>query len=213
MQQNAVHNKRFWIPAGSKSCTPCIYLVCSQTSQRHGLASKTCSAATWGAKLSNLAPVKKKKVQTPRTQEHICVWRRNQSISINFEFSGQLPAQCCLISKWGTRVTQLLALQYAMFLLQVKLLPNPKGRLTKTLGDFPARKHAALNYLFLIPIICTGAGGQVDPSLALAFLLSPAEQYNDMKQIRRSNRLTPLQYCWHSSPASKLPDLWKYRIK
>jgi len=58
------------------------------------------------------------------------------------------------------RVTQLLALQYAMLLLQVKLLPNPKDRLTKALGDFPARKHTALDHLFLIPNICTGAGGE-----------------------------------------------------
>lgn len=53
-------------------------------------------------KLSIPAPIEKKKVQTPRTQEHLWEQRRNQSISINFEFCGQPPAHCCLISKWGT---------------------------------------------------------------------------------------------------------------
>lgn len=33
--------------------------------------------------------------------------------------------------------------------LQVRLLPNPKVRLTKALGDFHAARHATLDYLFL----------------------------------------------------------------
>lgn len=76
---------------------PSIYLVCGQTFQRHGLASKTCSAAEQGAKTFYFGS-NKQEVQT-FTDQDTSACEEETRVSISFEFFPQSSAQHCLISK------------------------------------------------------------------------------------------------------------------